>query len=204
MSTTPATPSCSCLPAPSSRPPCSWTFLSWTSSWWPCRADFALDIFTVCSSRLASPRTRPSRSRSRTRSLALSRGPGWAFTRQHGWTCIPVAFLLLPARLLKVHLSLNAPGSPVVWAAHRCSSARSCVRWLVAHAERPPLFLRQHDLCDSAIIVICAVKKRRDDDDTGDGNGRAHSSPQRLERGVTHLVQGIGCGWVLETDGLRK
>ena len=37
MSTTPATPSCSCLPTPSPRPPCSRTSRSWISSWCSCR-----------------------------------------------------------------------------------------------------------------------------------------------------------------------
>ena len=61
MSTTPATPSCSCLPTPSSRPPCSRNVLRWTSSFMvalSCR--FALDIFHRYSARPASPRNRPS------------------------------------------------------------------------------------------------------------------------------------------------
>ena len=72
--------------------------------------------FHRCSARLASGRTSPSSSRSRTRPLALSRGPGRAFSRQHGWTCMLVAFLVLSAGLLKVPLSLNDP----------CSKALRC------------------------------------------------------------------------------
>ena len=73
--------------------------------------------FHRCTAIPASSRTRPSGSRSRARNLVLSRGPGGALGRQHGWTCIFVAFLLLP--------SGNDPGSPVVWAAHWCFSVRS-------------------------------------------------------------------------------
>ena len=84
MSTTPATPSWSCLPTPSSRPPCSWTFSELD--------ELMVALSCSCSARPASPRTRPSGSRSRTRPLALSRGPGRAISRHRGWTCILVAF----------------------------------------------------------------------------------------------------------------
>ena len=88
----------------------------------------------------------------------LAAPPAGLLAVSTGWTCTLVAFLLLPVGLLKVPLSLNDPGSPVVWAAHWCFSARSLgpetltpahVRWrpsdsalcaLVAHAE-PLLFL---------------------------------------------------------------
>ena len=80
--------------------------------------------FHICSARPAFSRTRPFGSRSQARPPVLSRGPGRAPSRQHAWTCILVAFLWLPAGLLKVPLSLNDPCSPVVWAAHRCFSVR--------------------------------------------------------------------------------
>ena len=44
------------------------------------------------------------------RPLVLRQGLGKAPSRQHGWTCIFVAFLTLPVGLL-VPLSLNDPGS---------------------------------------------------------------------------------------------
>ena len=44
------------------------------------------------------------------RPLVLRQGLDWPPSRQHGWTCIFVAFLTLPVGLL-VPLSLNDPGS---------------------------------------------------------------------------------------------
>ena len=49
---------------------------------------------------------------------ASSKIEGRSQIAQHGRTGILVAFLLLPAGLLKVPLSLSDPGSPVVWVAH--------------------------------------------------------------------------------------
>ena len=101
--------------------------------------------FQRCLARRASIRTRPSGSRSRTRPWALSRGPGRAFSRQHGWTCIHVDFLLLPAGLLKVPRS--------VWVAHRCFSVRSLgpetltpahVRWRPSGSATPASVAHRH------------------------------------------------------------
>ena len=71
---------------------------------------FALDNFTVAQQDRPPPEPDLLAHGPEPDLLALSRRHSQAFGRQDAWTCILVAFLLLPAGLLKVPLSLNDPG----------------------------------------------------------------------------------------------
>ena len=104
MSTTLATHCCCCLPMPAPR-----ALLSHLSELeelmvaLSCR--FALDIFTVAQQYQPPAPDLPAHD------PGHDFCPGQALSRQHGWTCIIVAFLLLHACLLKVPFNLNDPGS---------------------------------------------------------------------------------------------
>ena len=102
-------PFCSCLPRPSSRLSCSRAFLTWTSSWLPRGAGLPWTFLPMLSKTGLIPN--PTFWLMIPDTLSGSELRPWS-----GRSSFPFV-LLLPARLLKVHLDLNDPGSSLVWPA---------------------------------------------------------------------------------------
>ena len=166
MNTTSATPSCSCLPTPSWRPP---------SSWWPCRAESPWTFSQLFSKSDLLPNptfwlTIPS---------TTSGSELWrdrAFSRQHGWTCILVACPLVASGSREV-------SPPAVWAAHRCSSARCLgletltpgphAPGVRLAARRVPSWLTLSDPFFFCVSTICAPRAHLAWKSMGGGRRRA-------------------------------